>query len=55
MLMRNREKSITYLKLKHMRNLTPLTDNQLVKLYQDGEENALSVLIYLPGGIHPHH
>lgn len=28
-----------------MRNLSPLTDQQLVKLYQDGEENALSVLI----------
>lgn len=28
-----------------MRNLTTLTDQQLVKMYQDGEENALSVLI----------
>ena len=28
-----------------MRNLTTLPDNQLVKMYQDGDENAFSVLI----------
>lgn len=28
-----------------MRNLTTLSDQQLVKMYQDGEENALSVLV----------